>query len=636
MLRCFLVFICLVCAQLMPAEAKRVALVIGNNAYANLPDFRQLQKAVNDARSMRDTLRDDLGFNVNFAENADFRTMNNGFKNFEATVEPGDVVFLFFSGHGVSIGGENYLLPSDIPLPVAGEEQRLIGSSFGAEQLVLRLKKRGARAIFAVLDACRDDPFESENGKAVGGPSGLTKMDAAEGVFILFAAGVRQTALDRLYEADNNPNSVFTRSLIPALKTGGLSQVDLAKRVYKEVKAAAATIGHDQTPAYYDQIDGYVMLKEGEAVSPLELPGKDPAEVAFSAAGENAAMLKVVVDNFPGTVWAKLAAARLAEQQKRVAVLVPQEPATPPGVTINCITAVGGGKCLKPGDSFTDCADCPEMVVVPAGSFMMGSASSQKNRDADEQPQHKVTFSARFAVGKFEITRGQFAEFMRESKRKINSSCWVVEGNGNRKNVVEKSYLSPGFLQDEQHPAVCVSWSDAHEFTKWLSNKTGEQYRLLSEAEWEYAAGAGQQKIYEFGNLKVNFCALGNFADEAAAMNQAIVKAFNRYSSDASFVRCNDGAEFTASVGKYSENEFGLKDMRGNVSEWVQDCYTKSYSEASPIGEPSEEYKECDRVVRGENWFDEIAVLSAANRASQDASAGARFDGTGFRIARTF
>ena len=118
MLRCFLVFICLVCTQLMPAEAKRVALVIGNNSYPNLPDFRQLQKAVNDARSMRDTLRDDLGFNVSFAENADFRTMNNGFKKFEAAVEPGDVVFMYFSGHGVSIGGENFLLPSDIPRPV--------------------------------------------------------------------------------------------------------------------------------------------------------------------------------------------------------------------------------------------------------------------------------------------------------------------------------------------------------------------------------------------------------------------------------------------------------------------------------------------------------------------------------------
>lgn len=249
-----------------PAEAaKRVALVIGINSYPNLPAERQLKKAVNDARSIRDTLKDDLGFDVLYEENADWGKMNGLIKQTEARLDAGDVVFIYFSGHGVSIGAENYLLPSDIPRPGQGEEARLIGNSFGAEALAQRLKKRGARAVFSVLDACRDNPFVDEKGKAVGGAGGLTTIDRAQGVFTLFAAGLGQVALDRIAEDDPNPNSVFTRSLIPLLKTSGLTQVDLAKKVQQEVVDTAATIGHDQMPVYNDGLLGFVTLKEPAA-----------------------------------------------------------------------------------------------------------------------------------------------------------------------------------------------------------------------------------------------------------------------------------------------------------------------------------------------------------------------------------
>ncbi len=155
-------------------------------------------------------------------------------------------------------------MPSDIPRPTQGEEARLIGNSFGAEALAQRLKKRGARAVFSVLDACRDNPFVDEKGKAVSFAGGLTTIDRAQGVFTLFAAGLGQVALDRIAEDDPNPNSVFTRSLIPLLKTGGLTQVDLAKKVQQEVVDTAAAIGHDQMPVYNDGLLGFVTLKERE------------------------------------------------------------------------------------------------------------------------------------------------------------------------------------------------------------------------------------------------------------------------------------------------------------------------------------------------------------------------------------
>ena len=595
-LRILLTFALLI-VGLHASEAKRMAFVVGNNAYPNLPNFRQLQKAVNDARSMRDTLRDDLGFEVSFAEDADFRTMNNGFKNFEAKVEPGDVVFMYFSGHGVSIGGENFLLPSDIPVPVQGEEQRLIGSSFGAEQLVLRIKKRGARAIFAVLDACRDDPFESDTGKAVGGPSGLTKMDAAEGVFILFAAGVRQTALDRLSDADTNPNSLFTRSLIPALKTGGLSQIDLAKRVYKEVKAAASTIGHDQTPAYYDQIDGYVSLKEGDAAVP-QVPVENTASQDWSLVqnSNSKAVLKSFIDKHGSDALYR----GLAEE--KMALLVPAKP-----VEAECsgvkTRVQGESTCFAIKETFTDCVGCPQMVVVPGGSFMMGSPADEKDRQEDEGPQHKVTLSNAFAVGKFEITRGQFAEFVKETNYSVGTSCWVYDGK-EWKDTAGKSFRDPGYLQSDDHPAACVSWDDAQAYVKWLSKKSGVNYRLLTESEFEYANRAGTTTTFPTGTTITT--AEANFNNEKQA---------------------------TTVVGSYSANKFGLFDMAGNVWEWTEDCYEDSYKNASTIGMATQG-SSCKRVFRGGGWGFNPSFLRSANR--YWGSSDYRNSYLGFRLARTF
>jgi hypothetical protein len=280
---CLLVFLLLLAAPSAEA-AKRVGLVIGNDAYANLPPDRQLKKAINDAKAMRDTLERDLGFHVFYGENADYRRMNALLTELETATEAGDIVFVFFSGHGVSVGAENYLMPSDVPKPTVDEEARLAGNSFGADALTRRLQKKGARAIFAVLDACRDNPFETVGGKAAGGLGGLQNLNAAKGVFMLFAAGLGQVALDRLADSDPDPNSVFTRSLIPLLKQGGLSQVDLAKAVQGKVAALAAQIGHVQEPAYYDQILGFVELKEAASTKTETEVG---SKTAFEEVSDN-------------------------------------------------------------------------------------------------------------------------------------------------------------------------------------------------------------------------------------------------------------------------------------------------------------------------------------------------------------
>ena len=623
---------------ILPAEAKRVALVIGNNAYPNLPEFRQLQKAVNDARAMRDTLHDDLGFDVTFAENADFRAMSTRIKEVEAKVLAGDIVFLYYSGHGVSIGGENFLLPTDIPRPVEGEESRLTGSSFGAEQLIVRMRKRGARAVYTVLDACRDNPFEDETGKAVGGSGGLAKMDASEGVFILFAAGVRETALDRLGPGDTNPNSVFTRSLIPALKQGGLSQVDLAKRVYSEVKTLAASIDHPQHPAYYDQIEGYVALKDGvvaPVVEPQPPPLNDPAREAYAAAGDDPTLLAVVRTNFPGTVWADFAAAKLktiAEKERKIAVIDVPAKLPEPACESTLLAAFGGDStCLVVGQSYRDCAGCPEMVVVvPAGSFTMGSPKGEEGHQRNEEPTRTVTIAKPFAVGKFEITRGQFAEFVKDSGFTVGGSCYVLK-DGSRSDAAGKNFRDPGFKQTDDHPVVCVSWDDAQAYAKWLSQKTGHAYRLLTESEWEYVARGGNQFRYSFGDDQTKLCEYGNAGDQTASTNADMKKFYETYSLK--FNSCNDGETFTAVVGHYAVNGFGLNDMHGNVWEWVQDCYADSYKEAPRDGSATKDSSGCLRVERGGGWFTTSIILRSANRGGS--SPDVHSVDLGFRLART-
>ena len=260
--------------------AKRVALVIGNQNYEHLTD---LTKTLNDAQSMAKTLEEDLGFSVISGVDLQRREMLGKINELVNSVAKDDVVFFYYSGHGISLGAENYLLPVDLRKPREGEDQLVAADSYGVETVTRSILAKGAKAVFAVIDACRDNPLATSNGKSIGAGQGLAKIDAAEGVFVLFAAGLGQVALDRLSDGDADPNSVFTRKLIPLLKTRGLSQVDLAKRVQTEVNELARTIGHAQKPAYYDEILGFVTLNEqGEACAPDTRP-----EPALSAAAQD-------------------------------------------------------------------------------------------------------------------------------------------------------------------------------------------------------------------------------------------------------------------------------------------------------------------------------------------------------------
>ena len=240
-----------------PALAeKRVALVIGNNAYQNVP---ALKKAVNDSHTVGDSLKQ-LGFTVVSGENLTRRAMSEQLLAFDRMLDRGDVAFFFFAGHGFEIKGENYLLPTDVPAATDGQEELVRDASFPAQRVIDRLQARGVRTAILVLDACRNNPFERSGTRAVAGNGGLAPMTPAEGVFVVFSAGAKQTALDRLSDDDASPNSVFTRFFTKELATPGLTLVQVAKRTQSDVRQIAASVRHDQTPAYYDQIVGDVVL----------------------------------------------------------------------------------------------------------------------------------------------------------------------------------------------------------------------------------------------------------------------------------------------------------------------------------------------------------------------------------------
>ncbi len=284
---------------------------------------------------------------------------------------------------------------------------------------------------------------------------------------------------------------------------------------------------------------------------------------------------------------------------------------------------------LRPMDVFKECDQCAEMVVVPAGSFTMGSPASEKDRRDNEGPQRVVTIAQPFAVGRFQVTVEQLAAFVAETGHDAGSKCWTFE-NGKAEERQGRSWRNPGFPQADTHPAVCLSWDDATAYVDWMSRKTGKTYRLLSEAEWEYAARArtepGAYPRYWFGNEEKDLCRYGNGADQEAKSKIAGASGWT-------IAPCNDGHAYTAPTGSFPANGFGLYDMAGNAWHWTADCWNESYKVAPSDGSALVAGDCGRRVLRGGSWINNPRVLRAANRDHN--AAGLRYCFNGLRLGRT-
>jgi formylglycine-generating enzyme required for sulfatase activity len=266
------------------------------------------------------------------------------------------------------------------------------------------------------------------------------------------------------------------------------------------------------------------------------------------------------------------------------------------------------------------------MAVVPAGSFTMGSPETEKNHKSWEGPQHIVTITKPFAVGKLHVTVDQFAAFVRETRYEASSKCDTYE-DGKWGVRPGRSWRDPRFVQEGTHPVVCVSWDDAIAYVVWLAKKTRQPYRLLSEAEWEYAArgrtAPGPYPPFWFGDDEKELCRYGNGADQKAQDTTDAVK--GRPGAP-----CDDGYAYTSPAGHFEPNAFGLYDMLGNAWQWTADCYHDSYNGAPTDGSAWTAGNCGGRIVRGGAWFVSPGHLRAAARFGNPEDGNP----SGFRVAR--
>lgn len=474
-----------------------------------------LKNPINDADAISRALTG-LGFAVTPVKNLRRDDIGRTVEGFVNRIRAGDDVVVFYAGHGVQVKGVNYLPAVDANIRV---ESDVALNSLNLNQLLERLDEAKSGVRLLLIDACRDNPY-SRSFRS--GARGLARIDGApSGTLMHFATRPGGVAAD-----GNGGNGLYTSELLKHLKTPGLPVESMLKRVAAGVKQAS---GGEQQPWTEGALDGEFYFAQGNQ--------------QHTNSADQVASIR---------------------PEPIVPIATQAQPASPISPTA--------------GHIFKDCADCPEMIVVPPGTFEMGSSDY-----GDETPVHHVKISG-FAMGRFEITQGQWQTLMGSNPSKF-SGC------------------------GEDCPVDTVSWNDIQQYIQKLNTKTGKRYRLPSEAEWEYAARAGSTTQYFWG--------------DSIGINNANCDG------------CSGGKnrKMTSSVGSFKPNAFGLHNMHGNVWEWVQDQYRNNYNSALSDGNAWERDEEDQwRVLRGGSFNDKPAFMRSAHRFRN--SPDYRASVAGFRLAR--
>ena len=597
---------------LLPSPAlaeKRVALVVGNSAYQHTA---KLANPKNDATDMVAALKK-LGFQVLDGFDLDKPSFDRKVRDFAAALQGAQVGVFFFAGHGLQVAGHNYLVPIDAQLSTASaldfEMVRL--------DLVHRTMEREAQTNILFLDACRDNPLARNLARAMGTRSsevgrGLAAVESGVGTLISFSTQPGNVALD-----GSGRNSPFAGALI---KHAVASKDDLSAILIDVRNDVRKETQNKQVPWEHSALTGRFYFNATTPSAPASTPAtsSQPRLTEAAEAWDRAKdllsvpALEAFVRRFGDTYYGDLAKMRLAELKQAEAAKQAVEAAKKAEENAGAKAEAERQRlamlqqeerkraeaalATKPGRVFRDCADCPEMVVVPAGTFTMGSPVSEASRDANEGPQRKVTIARPFAVGRFAATFDQW------------DTC-VAAGGCN------------GYRPDDQRwgrgrlPVISVSWKDAKAYAAWLSRETGKNYRLLSEAEREYVTRAGTTTPFWWGS--------------SIMTNQANYD--GRYTYGGS--RTGSFPHRTVPVDSFEANPWGLHQLHGNVYEWTGDCWNDSY-EGAPTDGSAWTTGECsNRVTRGGSWDRPPRELRAAYR--RGFVADYRGNYLGFRLART-
>ena len=298
------------------------------------------------------------------------------------------------------------------------------------------------------------------------------------------------------------------------------------------------------------------------------------------------------------------------------------------------VALLEGCSLAGPAASLRDCADCPEMVTVPAGIAILGASADDRQRRSDELPERRFTIRVPFAVSRHEITRDQYEAFVHATGRRVEGNCLTHRRQrGNWVYDAETTFRDPGFSQTGDQPVACVSWDEAKAYVDWLNTQTQGGYRLLTEVEWEYVArGGAPNTVYPWGNDAAKGCPFANGFDQTALATYQPVdtSAYKVYDP----LACSDGWLNTAPVGSLEPNAFGVFDMIGNVSEWIEDCHAPSHEAVGADGAvPVVDGTCAKRIAKGGSWGTLGSNLRTAERFPYAPTH--RDDSIGIRVAKT-
>jgi formylglycine-generating enzyme required for sulfatase activity len=584
-MRSILIALVLIALASPTLAAKRIALLIGNQDYKR--GVGKLANPLNDIRLVGTALRK-VGFEVlEPVRNGTRADILDAIDKYTAKLKAADtdaIGFIYYSGHGIASRGVNYLIPVDVDRP----STRLLRADGVKQSEVLTILRQEApnAAHYVVIDACRNEL------KGARGAKGFLPVNQQSGTLIAFATAPGQTASD--LGATSGP---YARALAAELVRPGVDDLNMFHRV--KVAVSKAT-GGDQIPWTLDGIQREqrpFFAGKPKQNSPFSnaltarLKRINEAGQAWEkiAGSKDRKILQEFAKLYPGTGYDAMALAKLASVDQKIIKRLERnwlkrqrEKPSRPAITCNGVNvkvATGETVCLKPGSgrSFKDCPTCPEMVIVPAGKFTMGSPTREKKRVKGET-QVQVSISQPFAVGKFEVTFAEWDACVADGgcSHKLKDSGW---GRGRR-------------------PVMNVSWEDiTKQYLPWLSRKTGKTYRLPSESEWEYVARAGTRTPFWWG--------------------ASITPSQANY--DGNYVYGPGGRKGkyrkqSLPVGSFRPNPWGLYDVHGNVFEWTEDCWNESNT-GNPGNGSARNSGDCARrVLRGGSWSGGPRHLRSAYR----------------------
>jgi hypothetical protein len=441
------------------AAAEKYAFVVGIDKYDNV---RGLQKARGDARAITTAL-EGLGFKVMLREDLTRPQFNEAWALFLSKLEPGDVAAIYFAGHGVELSGRNYLIPRDVPRIKAGRDEQLKRESLALHELQADLKEHKPRFSLWIVDACRENPFESIGTRTVGSERGLAPAEPPQGSFIIYSAGFGEEALDGLNDTDVDPNSVFTRRLLPLLKTPGLPLTAIAERVRAEVSALAGTVPHVQTPAFYSQTIGPACLAGDTCGGDMRVTANGDKTVEAARNWEklrgttDARALLAFIDAYPGTVQAEIAREQLVRREGGTAAeSKPAAPAAKSGLYARLLAM------LKPAPPPPAQAPTPE-----AAKPKLPEPSDEEK--ADWNAAERVNTAASYEAYAAKWTNGRFVDDARAGSARQQRRKYTVADVEKASEQVAEAIRSKQLNYDRLQ-LVDGIW----EMNEWFAKKRGK------------------------------------------------------------------------------------------------------------------------------------------------------------------